>query len=59
MEAAGEETRPFGIIKNELARLRKETALSVSVAKGRGRAPTLARFSFCTRDLAGAAGAQR
>ncbi len=56
---AGEATSPFGIIRIELAKLRREAALSVSVAECQRWCPTLARFSFHTRDLAGAGGFSR
>ena len=51
---AGGETRTFGMIKNELATIREAAVLAVDVGECRRWCPQLARFSFYTRDLAGA-----
>jgi hypothetical protein len=54
--AGREGTGPFGIRGIELGELLLETALSVQAGECQRWCPTLARFSFHTRDLAGVTG---
>ena len=50
----GAETLTFGMIRNELTKIREAAVLAVDVDECRRWVPQLARFSFYTRDLAGA-----
>ena len=50
----GGETRTSGTIRNELTKIREVAVLAVDVDECRRWGPQLARFSFYTRDLAGA-----
>jgi WD40 repeat protein len=54
--ARGEGTGPFGIRGIELGELLRQAALSVKAGECQRWCPTLARFSFYTRDLAGVTG---
>jgi hypothetical protein len=49
----GRETRTFGMIRNELTKIRETAVLAVDANECRRWGPQLARFSFYTRDLAG------
>jgi hypothetical protein len=51
-EVEGEGTASFGLIKKQLAKLQKDAAPSMKIAECQIWCPTLARFSFNTRDLA-------
>jgi WD40 repeat protein len=52
-EVKGEGTASFALVKKQLARLQKDAAPAMTIAECQNWCPTLARFSFNTRDLAG------